>query len=43
MTRPLRRTGRRLLHAAGFAMLRGAAYATGSTVMTGVLLWLTSR
>ncbi|MGI3202545.1 hypothetical protein [Streptomyces phaeochromogenes] len=38
--RPIRRTGRRLLHAACFAMLRGA---TGSTVMTGVLLWLISR
>lgn len=43
MVQPLRRTGRRLLHAAGFAMLCGAAYATGSTVMTGVLVWLISR
>ncbi|MFE1947106.1 hypothetical protein [Streptomyces massasporeus] len=43
MTRPTRRTARRLVHAAGFAMLRGAAHATGSTVMTVLLLWLVSR
>ncbi|MFD5858744.1 hypothetical protein [Streptomyces chartreusis] len=43
MTRPIRRTVRRLLHTAGFAMLRGAAYATGSTIMTVLLLWLISR
>ncbi|GAA4561268.1 hypothetical protein [Streptomyces collinus] len=43
MTRPTRRTPRRLVHAASFAMLRGAAYATGSTVMTILLLWLVSR
>ncbi|MER5359760.1 hypothetical protein [Streptomyces sp. NPDC002785] len=42
MPRPVRRT-RRLLHAAGFAMLRGAAYAAGSTIMTGLLVWLISR
>ncbi|MGW1532534.1 hypothetical protein [Streptomyces aureus] len=43
MPRPVRRTRRRLLHAAGFAMLRGAAHAVGSTIMTGVLVWLISR
>jgi hypothetical protein len=43
MTRPMRRTRRRMLRAAGFAMLRGAAYTAGSTAMTGVLVWLASR
>ncbi|WP_281179746.1 hypothetical protein [Streptomyces violens] len=43
MPRPLSHTGRRMLRAAGFAMLRGAAYAAGSAVTTGVLVWLASR
>ncbi|WP_326827166.1 hypothetical protein [Streptomyces sp. NBC_01751] len=43
MPRPVRRTRRRLLHAAGVAILRGAAYAAGSTITTGLLVWLISR
>ncbi|MFF4989726.1 hypothetical protein ACFY19_21220 [Streptosporangium saharense] len=36
-------TSRRLIRAASFAMVRGAAYATGTAAVSVLVWWLTSR
>lgn len=43
MTRRFRKGPRRLLRAAGFAMIRGAAYAAGSAAVTGGIWWFQLR
>ncbi len=43
MTRRFRKGPRHVLRAAGFAMVRGAAYAVGSAAATGVIWWFHTR
>ncbi|MQY03287.1 hypothetical protein [Actinomadura macrotermitis] len=42
-TRRLKRTGRRLMHAALFAAVRGLAYAAGTGAGGALIWWITHR